>query len=118
MSEEFNIFNDEQVKEIVWDKIIKDFSTSQMNIDNFCIMKEIEKEELESRIQDKMNSFSEAQTEKNLLFHKEDIVELNPAAPETTYGNIRIQVKNLIIEIPISADRNIFEMIFQLAGAL
>lgn len=36
MSEKFNIFEDEKVQEIVWDKIIQDFSTSQMNIDNFC----------------------------------------------------------------------------------
>ena len=77
MSEEFNIFEDEKVQEIVWDKIIQDFSTSQMNIDNFCMMKEISKEELQSRIQDKMTSFSEAELEKNLVFHEDDIVELD-----------------------------------------
>lgn len=118
MSEEFNIFEDEKVQEIVWDKIIQDFSTSQMNIDNFCMMKEISKEELQSRIKDKMTSFSEAQLKKNLVFHEDDIVELTPAVSDKTSGNIRIKVKNLTIEIPTFAERYIFELIFQLAGAL
>ena len=118
MSDEFNIFEDEEVKEVVWDKIIQDYSTSKMSLDNFCLMKEISREELWARIQKKMDSWTEAQVEKNMIFHEEDIVELKPAESEKAKGIIKIQVKNLTIEIPMFADKYVFEIIFQLAGAL